>query len=576
MAAGSTFFCCQGCKSCGNDSGCPDDAPTLLPGCTGKCVASNRANITVSGSASGTIFVTGTMTGESMPGSGLGTHDWYFEATFTISWSASVTGSIRALSDNDQYTVSGDGDATGSVTWSVSFGGGYEPLDWTETLDEGVTASGSVNVGGSGDSITAGGSVGCNRRKRFSFTDGLGNGPYYVWIDCGGGVSPIADSVTTAGTGTTICDGDPISFSDSSDPTASGIGVAINDDPYSGTPSYSAQASSITGTFRRETESDITANALECSSCSRAIDVIAVKTDTSYVTGSTKVDTFTGRFVQQCATTRCGLNVCRWVVDADGVTRVRVIDGGTPSTTTYHLGTEINSGLRPTAGPIHWNIGTAVAANFTTTGNCPTDSPTPIAIVDDTQPDGSAAGHVEWTFDITPSDPVEGDPTCYCDDFDAYDTGEERNADTGEDLHYEIENANESGVFMPAVIETDNGFLVYYDPPKTGNAYIGIDKYGSNYSGLRSIRTTINVRHVRDIYSDISSDNQTIAVYLNGTLIATNATPNDNTSFEQKHEVLYPESVMVKGPNSVVWVVRDNAPGDIPEASAFKNEWRRH
>ncbi len=167
-----------------------------------------------------------------------------------------------------------------------------------------------------------------------------------------------------------------------------------------------------------------------------------------------------------------------------------------------------------------------------------------------------------------------GDPTYFCEGATKWNTGEESDGETGEDLHWTVENANESGVFVPAYVQTDNEFLVYYATPIATAAWIGIDEHGSYYGGIRRYRTTITVEGTLadDITGNVSSDNQTLAIYVNGTLRVTTPTPATNDSQDLKHAFTLDKTWFTTGINTVDFEVNDNVDSE-PHANGLLVEW---
>jgi len=191
----------------------------------------------------------------------------------------------------------------------------------------------------------------------------------------------------------------------------------------------------------------------------------------------------------------------------------------------------------------------------------------------DAAPLGYANQFTEHSFTFTETDRETGDPDYFCEGFKAWNTGEESD-EFGSDLHWTVENANESGVFVPAVVQTDNSFLVYYATPVADAAWIGIDEHGSYYGGIRRYRTTITVEGTLadDITGNVSSDNQTLAIYINGTLRVTTPTPTGVDSHELKHDFTLDAAWFTTGINTVDFEVNDDVDSE-PHANGLLVEW---
>lgn len=177
----------------------------------------------------------------------------------------------------------------------------------------------------------------------------------------------------------------------------------------------------------------------------------------------------------------------------------------------------------------------------------------------------------DYTITITAS-AAENTNEYYCDREVFYDTG--REIAGGLDIRWEIETSNESGTYRLASLETTNEFFAYYATPLSGNGWIGQDAVSSVWTGLRNFRSRFYLQSTKDLAIDIASDNQTIALVVNGILVASNPTPNDNTSHEIKHRVNIPESATQLGWNIIVCTVRDNDDSP-PHAAGFLAEWVR-
>lgn len=564
-------YCC-GCDSanCENNTGCADGSPTVLTSCTYAKIASNRLVATVSGSAAGTVTISGLIQGESMDWATL---DWEVAGIeVDISWSGSVAVDVRRIVHDDSYEVAtpvsfdyyyGGPAGSGSCTWSIDWGTFGAPPDWTEVEDLGVVVSGGAGATGSGDTLNAGGMVVVSRAKRFSFTDGINPTVYYVVLSCGGIASP-GGTDTTTGNGDDICAGDSVAISYSG--STAGIAAFFDEE----SPVYTSQSESISGEFKRET--DVSGD-IECGSCERAF-ILEMVVSVVNANGDSDIRTSTGRFIQQCPTEKCAQNSCLWAVDGDGFTweRVRTIDG-TTTTTTGTSGTFVIIAPVGRFGDdqVLWEISNSGAAMRSFyAGECPTEDPTPYNSPSYSYfPDGTTEVTTTTTLTFSPSSPAEDEPVCYCDAYTAYDTGEV--TEEGVDLKWEVEDANESGTFIPAVVETDNPFLTFYAVPRLGAAWVGIDEHGTAYSGIRTYKTRFRVSTPRDLRIKIASDNQSIAVLINSTVVATDATPSDTTSHEQKHLVHLPATPMVAGWNDIEIQVED-----LGEVSGFLWEWQRH
>lgn len=175
----------------------------------------------------------------------------------------------------------------------------------------------------------------------------------------------------------------------------------------------------------------------------------------------------------------------------------------------------------------------------------------------------------DYTLTVSDASRNGNTNTYYCDDtVEIFNTGEETSG--GNDLHWTVENANESGVYVDALLETNTFVTTYYATPIAGAAWIGIDAVGSPYTGLRKYRTEVSISGTpdTDITGKVASDNQCVALYVNDVLVATNLTPNDVTSHENKHDFTIPASYLETGVNTIDFEVRDDG-----EVAGLLVEW---
>lgn len=139
-----------------------------------------------------------------------------------------------------------------------------------------------------------------------------------------------------------------------------------------------------------------------------------VQTLTNYEDDVVIERTFTGRFVQECATARCLPNECRWVCPEMTRVTVTTVEGGSPTTaTTTFSNVAMQLGQRNAAAPHLWiidNVGPFFA------GDCPADAAAVVYAETNTyQPDGTTVKvNTTNTLTLTESEPLEGDPVCYC------------------------------------------------------------------------------------------------------------------------------------------------------------------
>lgn len=508
----------------------------------------------------------------------------YFPLRIQISGTASgsATETLTAGGIEEVLSATSSGSISFSIDITIPYFGGPEPVDFSFTwasfndlvssfsydpFPAYVTIAGSVSgsytapsVGAINNvtktlestSLTVGGTVNTDG----TYTAGVTFGYSEVWetdyLNASSDIVNVSYSVGTelaySGTVDTgdICSGETVSLtSDDVSGPADGIAftLPVAPSPEILTSSYSGSASASIDVTKLPDE--LEDEEINCLKCSPAYVITG-----AYTVPIGKYITFSARVVS-AGLEECGTAPCAW--SGPGTLNLMNVDHVTvfaSTTGTFNISYEGGVGLL-TAASDNTALVPNLSVAFANPGQC-------------LDPGDIAVSTFEYiTASVSP--PEEGDPTNVCEL--KWDTGAEVDG-AGNDRRTEVEDANESGTYMPAVVASNMFISTYYATPRDGAAWVGIDSAGSAYTGLRNFRTWVYLLTPRDLECQISSDNQCVSVASNGVVVATNATPNDTTSYSAKHDVLIPVAELVEGWNEITFTIQDDG-----EVAAFLLEW---